>query len=189
MALKGRLHASLLLVFVPIAVTAITVYITGWRWSALAHGLADKTEYWFLRAAPVPALLFGPLAGLLAVWALPLHRRRPVAIAGLFCFLVVAGFYALREYGRLVPSVERGVVTWDHELSYLDLVAVIGVLAGFMAVAVAARISVVVPEAVKRARGGTFGDADWLPMSAAAKLFPPDGEIVVGERVLECVDE
>lgn len=32
MALKGRLHPSLLLVFVPIAVTAISVYIIGWRW-------------------------------------------------------------------------------------------------------------------------------------------------------------
>ncbi|TBZ46273.1 Ti-type conjugative transfer system protein TraG [Rhizobium leguminosarum] len=182
MALKGRLHPSLLLVFVPIAVTAISVYIIGWRWPALAHGLSGKIEYWFLQAAPVPALLFGPLAGLLTVWALPLHRRRPIAVASLLCFLVVAGFYALREYGRLVPSVERGIVTWDQALSYLDLVAVIGALAGFMTVAVAARISVVVPEAVKRARGGTFGDADWLSMSAAARLFPPDGEIVVGER-------
>ncbi|MCW1414094.1 Ti-type conjugative transfer system protein TraG [Rhizobium sp. 1AS11] len=182
MALKGRLHPSLLLVFVPIAVTAIAVYITGWRWTALAHGLSGKTEYWFLRAAPVPALLFGPLTGLLTVWALPLHRRRPIAIASLLCLLVVAGFYALREYGRLVPSVERGIVTWNQALSYLDFIAVIGALAGFMTVAAAARISVVVPEAVKRARGGTFGDADWLSMSAAAKLFPPDGEIVVGER-------
>ncbi|MGO6819829.1 Ti-type conjugative transfer system protein TraG [Rhizobium brockwellii] len=182
MALKGRLYPSLLLVFVPIALTAIAVCITGWRWPALAHGLSGKTEYWFLRVAPVPALLFGPLAGLLTVWALPLHRRRPVAMASLFCFLLVAGFYTLREYGRLAPSVERGAVTWDHALSYLDFVAVIGALAGFIAVAAAARISVVVPEPVKRAKGGAFGDADWLSMSAAARLLPPDGEIVVGER-------
>ncbi|MBY5866531.1 Ti-type conjugative transfer system protein TraG [Rhizobium leguminosarum] len=182
MALKGRLHPSLLLVLVPVAVTAVTVYVTGWRWSALAHGLSGKTEYWFLRVAPVPTLLFGPLAGLLTVWALPLHRRRPIAIASLFCFLAIAGFYALREYGRLAPSVESRTVSWDRALSYLDMVAVIGALAGFMVTAVAARISVVVPEQVKRAKGGTFGDADWLSMSAAAKLFPPDGEIVVGER-------
>ncbi|MGO6982164.1 Ti-type conjugative transfer system protein TraG [Rhizobium leguminosarum] len=182
MALKCRLHPGLLLVLVPVAVTAIAVYITGWRWSALAHGLSGKSEYWFMRAAPVPALLFGPLTGLLTVWALPLHRRRSIAVASLLCFLVVSSFYALREYGRLAPSVESGTVSWDRALSYLDFVAVIGALAGFMAVAVAARISVVVPEQVKRAKGGTFGDADWLSMSAAAKLFPPDGEIVVGER-------
>ena len=182
MVLKGRLHPSLLLVLVPIAVTIITVYITGWRWTGLAAGMSGKTEYWFLRAAPAPALLFGPLFGLLTVWALPLHRRRPVAVTSLLCFLAVAGLYGLREYGRLAPSVERGVVSWDHALSYLDMVAVIGVLCGFMTVAVSARISTVVPDRVKRAQRATFGDADWLSMSAAGKLFPADGEIVVGER-------
>ncbi|ENN85569.1 TraG conjugal transfer protein [Rhizobium freirei PRF 81] len=182
MALKGKLHPSLLLVLVPIVVTAITVYIVGWRWSELATSMSGKTEYRFLRAAPLPTLLFGPLAGLLAVWAMPLHRRRPIAMASLLCFMAVVGFYGLREYGRLAPSVERSIVTWDYALSYLDMVVVIGALCGFMAVAVSARISTVVPEQVKRARRATLGDADWLSMSAARKLFPADGEIVVGER-------
>ncbi|AFL55132.1 MULTISPECIES: Ti-type conjugative transfer system protein TraG [Sinorhizobium] len=182
MALKAKPHPSLLLVLVPVAVTAFAVYVVGWRWQALAEGMSGKTQYWFLRVSPVPALLFGPLAGLLAVWALPLHRRRPVAMAGLACFLTVAGFYAVREFGRLAPSVESGALSWDRALSYLDMVAVVGAVVGFIAVAIAARISTVVSEPVKRAKLGTFGDADWLPMSAAGKLFPPDGEIVVGER-------
>ncbi|WVT75515.1 Ti-type conjugative transfer system protein TraG (plasmid) [Sinorhizobium chiapasense] len=182
MALKAKPHPSQLLVLVPITVTAFAVYVVGWRWPGLAAGMSGKAAYWFLRASPLPALLFGPLAGLLSVWVLPLHRRRPVAMASLVCFLAVAGFYALREFGRLAPSVENAAVTWDRALSYLDMVAVIGAIAGFMAVAVAARISTVVPERVKRAKRGTFGDADWLPMAAAGRLFPPDGEIVVGER-------
>ncbi len=182
MALTGRFHPSLLFMLAPIAVTVSTAYICGWRWQDLATGMSGKTHYWFLRMAPVPALLFGPLGGLLTVWVLPLHRRRPIALASLLCFLIVASVYALREYERLAPSVATGTVTWDHALAFLDMIAVIGALAGFMAVAVAARISVVVPEPVKRARRGTFGDADWLSMAAASKLFPPDGEIVVGER-------
>jgi len=97
MALKHRLHPSRLLILVPIAVTTLTVYSIGWRWQELATGMSGKTQYWFLRAAPVPALLFGPLGGFLTVWALPLHRRRPIAMASLLCFLIVAGFYALRE--------------------------------------------------------------------------------------------
>ncbi|MDR9764178.1 Ti-type conjugative transfer system protein TraG [Rhizobium redzepovicii] len=182
MIARGKPHPSLLLVFAPVVVTAIAVYIAGWRWPGLAAGMPGKMEYWFLRAAPVPALLFGPLAGLLAVWALPLHRRRPVAMTSLLCYLGVAAFYALREFARLGPSVQAGVITWVRALSYLDMVAVIAAVAGFLAVAVAARISVVVPDEIKRAQRGTFGDADWLAMAAAAKLFPPDGEIVVGER-------
>lgn len=182
MALKAKPHPSLLVILFPVAVTAGAVYVVGWRWPGLAAGMSGRTAYWFLRAAPVPALLFGPLAGLLAVWALPLHRRRPVAMASLACFLTVAGFYALREFVRLSPFLESGALTWERALSYLDMVAIVGAVVGFMAVAIAARISTVVPEPVKRAKRGTFGDADWLPMAAAGKVFPPDGEIVVGER-------
>jgi type IV secretion system protein VirD4 len=182
MALKGKLHPSFLLMLVPIVVTAITVHIVGWRWAGLTTGMSGKMAYWFLRAAPLPALLLGPLAGLLTVWALPMHRRRPIAMVSLLCFLGVVGVYALREYGRLAPFVERGLVSWDHALSYIDMVVVVGALGGFMAIAASARISTVVPQSVKRARRATFGDADWLSMSAAGKLFPADGEIVVGER-------
>ena len=37
-------------------------------------------------------------------------------------------------------------------------------------------------EGFNRARSAALGDARWLDMAAAAKLFPEDGEIVVGER-------
>jgi len=179
---RAKPHPSLLLILVPIAVSGFAFYVANWRWPELATGMTGKTQYWFLRTSPVPVLLFGPLAGLLTVWALPLHRRRPIAMASFVCFLLMAGFYGLREIARLSPFVERGALTWDQALSFLDMVAVASAALGFMAAAVSARISSVVPEPVKRAKHGTFGDADWLPMSAAARLFPEDGEIVVGER-------
>ncbi|MFH1554541.1 MAG: Ti-type conjugative transfer system protein TraG [Rhizobiales bacterium 12-66-7] len=180
--MKRQLHPSLLLALVPIAVTVVTVFVAGWRWQDLAIGMSGKVAHWFLRAAPLPALLFGPLAGLVTVWALPMHRRRPIAMSTLLCFLGVVGLYGMREYDRLAPFVESGTVTWDQALSYLDGFAVAGAIVGFLIVAVAARISVVVPDPVKRAKRAAFGDADWLPMTAAARLFPPDGEIVIGER-------
>jgi type IV secretion system protein VirD4 len=182
MTIRAKPHPSLLLILVPITVTAFAAYVVGWRWPELAAGMSGKTQYWLLRASPVPVLLFGPVAGLLTVWALPLHRRKPIAMATLICFLSAAGFYALREFGRLSPSVESGAVTWNQALSFIDMVAVVGAVVGFMATAVSARISTVVPEPVRRAKRGTFGDADWLSMSAAGRLFPDDGEIVVGER-------
>ena len=141
MTAKRRLHPSLLLVLVPVVITALTIYIVGWKWPELAAGMSGKTETWFLRAAPIPALLFGPLGGLFTVLVLPLHRRRPIAMAGLVCFLAVAGFYCLREYGRLAPPVESGFVSWGQALSYLDMMAVIGALAGLIAAAIAAPTS------------------------------------------------
>lgn len=182
MARKNRLSPAVLWGVVPLAVSAITVMITSQRWQTMAAGISPEYVYWFLRSAPIPNLLFGPIAGLITVFALPLHRRRPVAMMSLLCFMGVAGYYALREYARLSPSVDSGAVTWDEVLSYLDFFAVIAAAAGFVIVAVSARRSVVVTDSVKRAKRATFGDADWLSMSAAGKLFPPDGEIVIGER-------
>ena len=179
---RAKPHPSVLLIFVPIVVSGFAFYVANWRWPELATGMSGKTQYWFLRTSPVPVLLFGPLAGLLMVWALPLHRRRPIAMASFVCFLLMASFYGLREIARLSPFVESGALTWDQALSFLDMVAVASAAVGFIAAAVSARISSVVPEPVKRAKHGTFGDADWLPMGAAARLFPDDGEIVVGER-------
>jgi type IV secretion system protein VirD4 len=182
MTTMAKPHPSLLLVMVPIVVTAFAVYVVGWRWPSLAVGMSEKTAYWFLRAEPLPAFLLGPLAGLLTVWALPLHLRRPIAVASLLSFLIVAGFYGLREFARLSPFVKSGLLSWDGALSYLDRIAVGAGIVGFIAVAVSARISTVVPEQVKRAKRGIFGGANWLSMAAAGKLFPPDGEIVIGER-------
>ncbi len=182
MAGKIRLSAAVLWAIVPVAVSAITVMITSQRWPTMAAGISPEYAYWFLRSAPIPNLLFGPIAGLITVFALPLHRRRPVAVTSLLCFMGIAGFYAKREFARLSPSVESGTVTWDEVLSYLDFFAVMAAAVGFVIVAVSARISVVVADSVKRAKRATFGDADWLSMSAAGKLFPPDGEIVIGER-------
>ena len=182
MAGKNRLSLAILWAVVPVGVSAITVMITSQRWQTMAAGISPEYAYWFLRSAPVPNLLFGPIAGLITVFALPRHRRRPVAMMSLLCFMGIAGFYALREYARLSPSVNSGAVTWDGALSYLDYVAVIAAVIGFFIVAVSARISVVVTDSVNRAKRATFGDADWLSMSSAGKLFPPDGEIVIGER-------
>ena len=180
--MKARFNLSLLLVLVPILVTASTLFVIATRWQDLAVGMSGKVAHWFLRAEPLPPLLIGPLFGLLTVWVLPMHRRRPIALVTLLSFLGVAGSCALREYDRLGPFVERGTITWDRALSYLDAFAVGGAIIGFLIVAVAARISIVVPEPVKRAKRASFGDADWLSMSATGKLFPSDGEIVIGER-------
>ncbi|NTF82998.1 Ti-type conjugative transfer system protein TraG [Rhizobium rhizogenes] len=182
MALRYRVHPSLMLTLVPIAVTTLTLCITGWRWQDLAIGMPARIAYWFLRAVPLPNLVLGPIASLLMVWALPLHRRRPIAFTSLLCFLCVASFYALREYARLAPWVQNGVITWNEALTYLDSFAVAGTILGFGIVAISARISIVVSNAIKRAKRGIFGDADWLLMSEVAKLFPSDGEIVIGER-------
>ena len=83
MAGKTKLKPALLWAIVPAVVTAMTLAITSYRWQAMAGGFSPANAYWFLRSAPVPNLLFGPIAGLITVFALPMHRRRPVAMVSL----------------------------------------------------------------------------------------------------------
>lgn len=39
MIARGKPHPALLFVFAPVVVTAIAVYIAGWRWPGLAAGM------------------------------------------------------------------------------------------------------------------------------------------------------
>ncbi len=80
MATKTILKPALLWAILPVAVTAITLVITSYRWQGMAAAFSTGNAYWFLRSAPVANLLFGPIAGLITVLALPMHRRRPVAL-------------------------------------------------------------------------------------------------------------
>ncbi|MEK1946649.1 MAG: Ti-type conjugative transfer system protein TraG [Ensifer adhaerens] len=182
MAAKRRLSPMVLLALVPIAVSLATLLITAYKWPTMATMVAPEYAYWFMRASPIPNLFFGPISGLITVAILPLHRRRPIALVSVITFLCIGGFYAVREHARLSPFVQSGVVTWAGAFSYLDLYAAAGAIGGFAIVAISARMSIIIGGPVKRARRGTFGDADWLSMSAAATQFPADGEIVIGER-------
>jgi len=179
---KPRFNQALLVSFVPLVVTALTLYVTSAKWPDLAHQFGEPASYWFLRLAPLPDFTFGTLSGLMTVVALPLHHRKPVAMVNVMTWLGVAGFYGMREFARLSPAVIQRSMPWADALSYLDVFAVIGTIAGFVIVAVTARISIVISDPVRRARKAAFGDADWMSMSQAAKVFPADGEIVVGER-------
>lgn len=166
---------------IPAAVAILVWALTLLLWPAIAIGLAGQMQYWFLRAEPLPVLVLPPAIGLATVAALPLHLRRPVALATLLTLLAVAAGYGLREYLRLAPYAEQYRMSLGALLPYLDPVALAGVVAGLALSACAARLSVVTGEPVKRAKRAPFGDARWMTIDAAAKLFPPDGEIVIGE--------
>lgn len=116
------------------------------------------------------------------VAVLPLHLRRLPALASFVSFLVVIGAYAFREYSRLSPYVEQHRMTWSQVSHYLDAFVIAGGMIGFGICAYAARLSLGSGGKVKRAKIASFGDADWMPMSQAARLLPDDGEVVIGER-------
>ncbi|PRA78287.1 Ti-type conjugative transfer system protein TraG [Ochrobactrum sp. MYb29] len=162
---------------------SIAVYYVGnVTWPHMAADLTGKTQYWFLRTLPLVMLLVPSLLMLAIIAVLPLHLRRLPALATHMSFIVVLGAYAFREYSRLAPYVEQQSMTWAQLMPYVDAFVVAGGILGFAACAFAARLSLGKTQVVKRAKKASFGDADWMPMSKAAKILPADGEVVIGER-------
>ena len=170
------------LMVIPPTVSAAVYACTSAAWPVLAMQVSGLGRYWFLRALPLVVLTAGPLAGLVTVAMLPLHRRQPVAIAALLTLFVVVGGYGWREYERLLPFTSVQGQTWVTVSRYVDAFVIAGAIIGFGLCAASARLALPGRDGFRRAKSAVFGDANWMSMSTAAKLFPEDGEIVVGER-------
>ncbi|PRA81044.1 Ti-type conjugative transfer system protein TraG [Ochrobactrum sp. MYb29] len=161
----------------------LAVYFSAYlQWPELAASLTGKTQYWFLRSQPLTVLIVPFVLTLTVISLLPLHRRRIPAITSLTTFFVILSIYVAGEYSRFLPYVEQQKATWAQLMPYVDAFVVAGGILGFAACAFAARLSLGKTPVVKRAKKASFGDADWMPMSQAAKILPADGEVVIGER-------
>ncbi|CAH1658408.1 Ti-type conjugative transfer system protein TraG [Chelatococcus asaccharovorans] len=168
---------------IPLLATAVALALTATSaWPHLAMSLAVPHRYWFLRATPIVDCVAGPISGLVAVLMLPLHRRRPVALMALLILVAVAAGYGLREFARLSPFVLDHGLSLTSALAALDAFAIVGNGLGLVIAACAVRQSSTLPAPIKRADKTPFGDADWMTMGEAARLFPTDGPVVIGER-------
>ncbi|WP_454858793.1 Ti-type conjugative transfer system protein TraG [Rhizobium binxianense] len=107
------------------------------------------------------------------------------AVAG----CVVTGFVAMvREILRLAGLMDR-VPTGQSILAFVDPATALGACAAFVAGGFAFRVATrgnatFMSPLPRRIRGkrAIHGETDWMKMTAAAKLFPETGGIVVGER-------
>lgn len=102
--------------------------------------------------------------------------------------LALISWTLFEEYTRLAPYVQGGR-TWGMVLRYVDLYAIVAAAGGLvltiwffsMAWTGSGRNRAGRKKA-KRSKNATYGDADWMPMSDAAELFPDGPGIVIGER-------
>ncbi|SOC48033.1 type IV secretion system protein VirD4 [Rhizobium subbaraonis] len=101
---------------------------------------------------------------------------------------VVILIACVREGGRLA-ELSSQVPAGQSALSYLDPSTMIGAAAAFMSGCFAIRVAMVGNAAFARAtptritgKRALHGEADWMKLTEAEKLFPGSGGIVVGER-------
>ncbi|WP_322996450.1 Ti-type conjugative transfer system protein TraG [Castellaniella sp.] len=171
---------SVLWALVPAMTLAFCAVIGAYLWPQLSTGMQGKTLHWFMRAAPLVVFIPPALAGLAVVALLPLHQRLPVAIINFGLVFLVASAYGWREYNRLAPYADQGM-TFDQLSEYISAFVLGGALVAMAIAGFGARLATYVPDKVKRVKDGSIGNADWMDMSRAQKLYPPDGSIVLGE--------
>lgn len=171
----------LLLVGSPALSAVLAWGLTSAFWPGIAKGLAGPSQQYFLRSEPLTILILPVVVGLIVMASLPLHLRRPIPASTFLTYLVIAAIYGLREYYRLAPYAKKYGMGVRDLAPYVDIWVVGGIGCAFLLTLIGVRMAAVKGDKIKRARKAPLGDADWMTMQAASKLFPPDGEIVIGE--------
>jgi type IV secretion system protein VirD4 len=173
---------QLFLPCLPIAISAAVIFATAKPWLYQAIETAGYGIYWPLRLAVTLKLVIAPALSLLVALALPFQDRPNLAVANLTCFLAILIGHGWLEKMRLLQMMSTYDISWQMALAYVDRFLVVGALTGFILSSATVRLSVVPAGALKRAKLGFFGNADWLDMNTAASILPDTAGIVVGER-------
>lgn len=178
-----------LLILPSVAMIAITIGVSGIEQWLASFGRSEAARLTLARIGIAVPYLGSALAGVtflfttagaigirVAGWGVASGAAATIAIA------------ATREAARIAGFVER---LGDRQpvLSYLDPATVCGGAVALMAGCFALRVAIVGNAAFARAtpkrivgKRALHGEADWMRMQEAAKLFPEGGGIVVGER-------
>ena len=171
--LWGRQNKPVLL----LVVGTVGIWIAAQLPMALAIYMRDEPSLLLADAAVVVA---APALGLL-VSALQVGagQRRLFAVATALFSLAIAGIavpqwaVVLRARAADGSAIQAFVAHDPHLL--------VSVLVGVGCLALLGQRAFGGAEVFTRARSAALGDAMWLSMPEASKLFPPDGEVVIGE--------
>ncbi|WP_175868945.1 Ti-type conjugative transfer system protein TraG [Bartonella gabonensis] len=173
---------QMVLILTPIALGALTIFLIPHFLLLITNGLKNDQIYWTLRSEPLLVLALTATVSLLYSLSQKLHLRKAIAFVSLVFLGAIALYYTWSEIKRLRPYVGQQGITWSYALQFMDPMVVFGIIiGGFFSII---QFSTTSPpqNKVKRAKKGVFGDASWMNLREAAKIFPADGQIVVGER-------
>ncbi len=173
---------QLALILAPIALGALTVFLVPHLLSFVISEMEDNQIYWYLRSKPLLELTLVAFVSLFYSLSQKLHLRKAITLVSSLFFAITAFYHIVGEIKRLSPYVGQQGITWGYALQFMDSMVVLGVIIGIALLAIQFITTVPRTNKIKRAKKGIFGDASWMNLREAAKIFPANGQIVVGER-------
>ncbi|WP_336279642.1 Ti-type conjugative transfer system protein TraG [Bartonella sp. CB175] len=173
---------QLVIILAPIALGSLIIFFVPHLLLFLIDETNRRHAYWYLRSEPLVTLVMMVLVSFIYTTLQKLYLRKAITIVSALFFSLVALYYVGYEIKRLSPYVNQNGITWSYALKFMDRMVVFGVIAG-IALLVTQIIAISPRKSnVKRSKKGIFGNASWMSLSDAAKIFPANGQIVVGER-------
>lgn len=178
------------LVLLPVIIMAATVLtIAGIETWLAGFGKTEAAKLTLGRAGVAAPYVAAAALGLIFLFATAgsasIRAAGLGATVGNAAVLLTA---CVREGARLV-SLSSQVPADKSALSYLDPSTMIGAAAALMSGCFAMRVAIIGNAAFARAapkritgKRALHGEADWMSLAEANKLFPTTGGIVVGER-------
>ncbi|EJF92373.1 Ti-type conjugative transfer system protein TraG [Bartonella taylorii] len=173
---------QLALIFIPIILGSLTIFLVPHLLSLITNGLKDNQIYWYLRSKPLLVLVLVAAVSLFYTLSQKLHLRRAITLVSAVFFGITALYYIGGEIKRLSPYVGQQGITWNYALKFMDSMVIFGVIIGVALLTIQVMTTFPRTNKIKRAKKGIFGDASWMHLREAAKIFPANGQIVVGER-------
>ncbi|WP_345097394.1 Ti-type conjugative transfer system protein TraG, partial [Bartonella acomydis] len=173
---------QLAIILAPIALGALTIFLVPYLLWFVTKELNTKQLYWYLRSEPLLVLVMVASVSLFYTLLQKLHLRKAITFVSALFFGITALYHIIGEIKRLSPYVGQQGITWSYALQFMDPMVVFGVITGVMLLAIQVLTTSPRTNKIKRAKKGIFGDASWMNLKEAAKIFPANGQIVVGER-------
>ena len=180
----------IVLVLLPVAIMVAAVFaITGIETWLAGFGKSEAAKLALGRAGLAAPYMTAAALGLIFLFATAgstsIRAAGVGAVIGNAAIILIA---CLREGVRLAELSSK-VPAGKSALSYLDPSTMIGAAAALMSGCFAIRVAMVGNAAFARptprriaGKRALHGEADWMKLAEAEKLFPGSGGIVVGER-------
>ncbi|MBX4335232.1 Ti-type conjugative transfer system protein TraG [Bartonella raoultii] len=173
---------QLALILMPIALGFLTIFLVPYLLLFVINEMNKKQIYWALRSQPLLIMVLISLVFLLYTLSQKLHLRKAITFVSMIFFGGTAFYHISKEIKRLSPYVGQQGITWNYALQFMDIMVIFGIIIGVFVLIIQIVVSSPRTSNFKRAKKGIFGNASWMNLKEAAKIFPSNGQIVVGER-------
>ncbi|MGF7158050.1 Ti-type conjugative transfer system protein TraG [Bartonella heixiaziensis] len=174
--------AQLALILAPIALGALTILLVPYLLLFMINEFKTNQVYWYVRSEPLLVLVMVAIVSLCYSLLQKLHLRKAITFVSAVFFAITALYHIGGEIKRLSAYVGQQGITWGYVLKFMDPMVVFGTIIGTALLAVQFLTTFPRANKVKRAKKGVFGNASWMSLKDAAKIFPANGQIVIGER-------